>query len=126
MTCAVYSYIYRIVLDRWRLSYYSLRATSSAGGMRTRRPYCIIQLVLRTDSRVLSEQAYECEENTYISPILSPRIRYPLGNCYRRWIVLGLAAGRRQLHGSSDAVSSHLVNPRGVGCFCHPLLTLGH
>ena len=91
-----------------------------------RRPYCTSNwfyglIAVYYQSRLMNVK------RTRISLPFSPLgYRYPLGNCYRRWIVLGLAAGRRQLHGSSDAVSSHLVNPRGVGCFCHPLLTLGH
>ena len=52
-----------------RLSYYSLRATRSAGGMRA-ETILHIQLVLRTDSRVLSEQAYERREKLYLSDSL--------------------------------------------------------
>ena len=46
-----------------------------------------IQLVLRTDSRLLSEQAFErCKKAPHISHLPLSRIAHPHGNCGRRWI----------------------------------------
>ena len=60
-----------------------------------------IQLVLRTDSRLLSEQAFKrCKATTSLSP---SRIPQPLGNCIRRKIGWAWQPEGTVARGLSDA-----------------------